>query len=311
MVPVVDFDLIRAAQRTLAGRVVRTPVRNAPAFDALVGATVYFKCENLQRGGAFKLRGATNAVLSLDDATAARGVVAHSSGNHGAAVALAARERGIPARIVVPRNTTRAKLAAIQSHGGLLTLCEPTLAAREREAATLAAATGGTFIHPFDNPLVIAGQGTATLEFLDEQPLLQIIVAPVSGGGLLSGTALAAHGVNPAIRVVGAEPREADDAARSLAAGRIEGNATTNTCADGLRATLCPRTFAVIQAHVAAIATVSEDEILHAAKIFREIFGLVIEPSSAVPVAALLARRVENFAGQKIGVIISGGNVDA
>ena len=311
MSPVLDFEFIRAAQRTLAGRVVRTPVRTSPAFNALADADVFFKCENLQRGGAFKLRGATNAVLSLDDATAARGVVAHSSGNHGAAVALAARERGISARIVVPSTTTAAKLAAVRSHGGELTICEPTLAAREREAAAITAATGGTFIHPFDNPWVIAGQGTAALELLEDQPALRVIVVPVSGGGLLSGTALAAHGVNPSIRVVGTEPKEADDAARSLASGRIEGNATTNTCADGLRATLCPRTFAIIQAHVAAIVTVSENEIVHAAKIFREIFGLVIEPSSAVPVAVLLAHRVENVAGQKIGVIVSGGNVDA
>ena len=310
MSPALDFDLIRAARDRIRGRVERTPVCNSPEFDRLAGAEVHFKCENLQRGGAFKLRGALNAILSLDDATAARGVVAHSSGNHGAAIALAARERGISARIVVPSNTTRAKLEAIRAHGGQLTLCEPTLAAREREAGAIAAATGGTFIHPFDNPMVIAGQGTATLELLEDQPAIEIMITPVSGGGLLSGTALAAHGVNPAMSVVGAEPKEANDAARSLATGRIEGNRSTNTCADGLRATLCPRTFAIIREHVTEIVTVSEEEIIQAVRVFREIFDMVIEPSSAVPVAALLARRIGHSAGRRIGVIISGGNVE-
>jgi threonine dehydratase len=279
-------------------------------FNALVGAEVVFKCENLQRGGSFKIRGALNAVLSLDDATAARGIVAHSSGNHGAAVALAARERGVPAHIVVPHNSARTKVESAQRYGARVSFCEPPMAAREAMVREILARDGGAFVHPFDNPRVMAGQGTATLELLQQHPDVEIVVAPVSGGGLLSGTSLAAHGVNKSIRVVGAEPRAADDAARSLASGRLETNATADTIADGLRAAICARTFAVLREHVAAIATVTEDEIITAMRTFADIFKLIIEPSSAVSVAALLNGRVPQAQGRRIGVILSGGNVD-
>lgn len=308
--PEVSFDSVREAQARLGTRVHQTPVVTSSSFNALVSADVYFKCESLQRGGAFKARGALNAVLSLDDAIAARGVVAHSSGNHGAAVALAARERGVRADIVVPRNSAKAKIAAAERYGAKMSFCEPTMVARETMAQEIVDRTGGALVHPFDNPHVIAGQGTATLELLQQHPGIEVVMAPISGGGLISGTSLAAHGINPAIRVVGAEPRLADDAARSLASGRIEVNTGAETIADGLRATLSPRTLGLIREHVESIATVSEEEIITAMRTFADIFKLIIEPSSAVPVAALLYGRVPNIAGRRVGVIISGGNVD-
>lgn len=304
-----EFADIRAAAERLRGRVHRTAVHHARSFDALVGAEVFFKCENLQRAGSFKVRGAMNAVFSLDDETARRGIVTHSSGNHAAAVALAARERGVAAHIVVGHNTARAKVEAVRTYGGRLTFCEPVLAAREAEANRLLAETGGTLVHPFDDPRVIAGQGTATLELLDDTPGIDLVLAPVSGGGLLSGTAIAAHGISPAITVYGCEPALADDAARSFASGRLEKNTSLATIADGLRASMSERTFGILRAHAAGIVTVSEDEIVRAMRLFWEIFKLVIEPSCAVPVAALLAGRVP-VAGRRVGVIITGGNVD-
>ena len=304
------FSDILAARARIASRVHRTPVVTSRSFNALVGAEVFFKCENLQRAGAFKARGAMNAIFSLDDATAARGIVAHSSGNHAAAVALAARERGVGARIAVPKNSSRAKIAAVERYGAQLVFTEPTIAAREAAAAHLLATTGGTLVHPFNDPLVMAGQGTATLELLEDYPSLDLVIVPVSGGGLLSGTAIAAHGVNPKIRVVGAEPAAVDDAARSLASGQLETNLTTNTIADGLRASMSPATFEIARRHVAQIVTVSEEEIVRAMRLCWEILKIVIEPSSAVPVAALLENRVEAAAGRRIGVVLTGGNLD-
>jgi threonine dehydratase len=309
-VPEPSFDAVREAQARLGSRVHRTPVVQSRSFNSLAGAEVLFKCESLQRGGSFKIRGALNAVLSLDAATAAGGIVAHSSGNHGAAVALAARERGVPAHIVVPHNSARTKVAAAERYGAKVSFCEPTMAAREGMVQEILARSGGAFVHPFDNKRVIAGQGTATLELLQDHPDVGIVMAPVSGGGLLSGTALAAHGINPAIRVVGAEPRAADDAARARASGRVGGNTTTDTIADGLRATISARTFALLREHVDAIATVTEDEIIAAMRTFADIFKLIIEPSSAVTVAALLNGRVPGAQGRRIGVIVTGGNVD-
>lgn len=308
--PEVSFDSICEAHARIASRVHLTPVVTSRTFNALVNAEVYFKCESLQRGGAFKARGALNAVFSLDEAVAARGIVAHSSGNHGAAVALAAREREVHADIVVPRNSAKAKIAAAERYGATMHFCEPTMAAREAMAQEIVDRTGGVLVHPFDNPYVIAGQGTAALELLQKHSDIEVVMAPISGGGLICGTALAAHGVNPAIRVVGAEPRLADDAARSLASGRIETNSGGDTIADGLRATLSARTFALIREHLDSIATVSEDEIITAMRTFADIFKLIIEPSSAVPVAALLYGRVPQAKGRRTGVIISGGNVD-
>lgn len=304
------FDDVRAAAARLRGRVHRTPVLRSSTFDSLCGSRVWFKCENLQRGGAFKARGAFNAVFSLSDEQARGGVVTHSSGNHGAAVALAARERGIRADIVVPRGTPAIKVAAIERYGATLHVCEPTLADREARAAALLQERGGTLVHPFDDPRVIAGQGTAALELLEEAGPVDALLAPVSGGGLLSGTALAAAGFGGPIEVFGAEPSAADDAARSLSAGRLISEGNGFTIADGLRATLSARTFTLLRRHVTGIATVSEAEIIAAMRLAWEVLKLVIEPSCAVPLAVLLSGREPRLRGRRVGVIISGGNVD-
>ncbi|MBZ5697365.1 MAG: pyridoxal-phosphate dependent enzyme [Acidobacteriia bacterium] len=279
------------------------------ALDELAGALLFFKCENLQLSGSFKIRGAANAVLSLSEAEAARGVVTHSSGNHGAALALAAKMRGIRAWVVMPRNAPKVKIRAVEAYGGEITFCEPTLAAREAAAAELLRRTGAVMIHPYDDDRVIAGQGTAALELLEEIPDLDVVCAPVSGGGLLSGTAIAAKSLRPEIAVVGCEPANADDAARSLASGRIEPAATTVTIADGLRATLAPRTFAILRERVDRIALVAEDEILRSMRLLTEHLKCVVEPSGAVSASPALHRQL-GVEGLRIGIIVSGGNLD-
>ena len=301
---------VRAAQERLWGHLHRTPVHRSRTFDSLVGADVFLKCENFQRSGSFKARGAFNAVLSLDDHTAARGVAAHSSGNHGAALALAARERGIKATIVVPTTCAKAKLEAITRYGGELVFAEPTIQAREIAVAAIVARSGAVLVHPYDHPAVISGQATAALELLQDQPDLDVLLAPISGGGLLSGTLLAVEATGRPVRVFGVEPSEADDAARSLASGRLEQNATTATIADGLRGALSARTFELIRPRAAGIVTVSEAEIVHAMRLAWDIYKLIIEPSCAVPIAALLSGKAPALAGRKVGVIITGGNVD-
>ena len=245
-----SFDHIRAAHQRIAAHIHRTPVATSASLDALAGARLYFKCENLQRSGSFKMRGATNAVLSLSEQEAARGVVTHSSGNHAAALALAAQRRGIRAWIVMPSDAPRIKSRAVEAFGGMIVFCEPTLAAREATAAELVQHTGAVLVHPYDDDRIIAGQGTAAIELIEEVPDLDFVLAPVSGGGLLSGTAIAAKHLLSAVRVLGCEPRNADDAARSLAAGKIEPAAAARTMADGLRATLAPRTFAILRRSV-------------------------------------------------------------
>ena len=302
---------VRAAAARLAGVVRRTPVVPFDWLRDRVGAAgIVLKCENLQEMGAFKYRGASNAILALDDATARRGVATHSSGNHGAAVALAAKRRGIPAHVVVPENCSPAKLRNIEEYGARVRLCAPTVAAREEAVADVIRETGATLVHPYDDVLVMAGQGTATLELLEQSPDLETILAPVSGGGLIGGTAIAAHGVRPNLTVLGAEPALADDAARSLRAGRILPNDPTSasTLADGLRATLSPRTFAVLREHVADVLTVSEAQIVEAMRLTWDRAKLVVEPSAAVSIAAILASP-GRFEGKRIGVIVSGGNV--
>jgi threonine dehydratase len=301
------FADVRAAARRIAPFVHRTPVLTSRTLDEWLDARVFLKCEHLQRVGAFKYRGATNAVQSLRPDAAARGVAAHSSGNHAAALALAARTRGLSAHIVVPSTVSRAKRAAVEAYGANIVVCEPTFAAREAAVARVIATTGAVEIHPFDNDDVIAGAGTAALELIDEIAGLDVIVTPVGGGGLLSGTALAAHGVNPALRVVGAEPTAADDAARSLRAGRIVAPDMPATIADGLLAGLSPRTFAVISEHVEIIVTVGEDEIVAAMRFVWERTKQLIEPSAAVAVAAV---RRADLSGARVGIILSGGNVD-
>jgi threonine dehydratase len=304
-----SFDQIRAAHGRIAAHIHRTPVATSASLDALAGARLYFKCENLQRSGSFKMRGASNAVLSLSEEEAARGVLTHSSGNHAAALALAARRRGIPAWIVMPSDAPLIKSRAVEAFGGKIVFCEPTLAAREAAAAELAQRTGAVLIHPYDDDRIIAGQGTAALELIEEVPDLDFVLAPVSGGGLLSGTAIAARHLLPSVRVVGCEPGNADDAARSLAAGKIAPAATTRTMADGLRAQLAPRTFAILRRTVDQIVLVSEEEIVAAMRLLWDRLKMVVEPSGAVAAAPALFAQI-GASGKKVGIILSGGNLD-
>jgi threonine dehydratase len=304
-----DLESIREASRRISPHIERTPVMISDALDELAGALLFFKCENLQLSGSFKIRGATNAVFSLSEAEAARGVVTHSSGNHGAALALAAKMRGIRAWIVVPQNTPRVKVRAVEAYGGEVIICDPTLEAREAAAAELLRQTGAVLVHPYDDDRVIAGQGTAALELLEEIPDLDVICAPVSGGGLLSGTAIAAKSMKPEICVIGCEPANADDAARSLASGQIEPAAATVTIADGLRATLAPRTFAILRARVDRIALVSESEITQSMQLIADRLRCRVEPSGAVAASAAIHRQLRSE-GLKIGIILSGGNLD-
>ena len=307
MIPTIAY--IRGAAARIRPYAHRTPVMTCRSLDERVGAQLFMKCENLQKVGAFKFRGACNAVFSLSEAEAARGVATHSSGNHAQALALAARMRGIPAYIVMPRNAPAVKQAAVAGYGGIITLCEPTLAARETTLAEVVAATGAEVVHPYNDARVIAGQGTATLELLEDVPDLDVIMAPVGGGGLLSGTAIAARAIAPRIRVIAAEPAGADDAFRSLAAGHIVPSVQPQTIADGLLTSLGDLTFPIIREHVEQIVTVSEPAIVEAMKFVWERAKLVVEPSGVVPVAALWEGKVD-LRGLRIGVILSGGNVD-
>ncbi len=300
---------VQAAQARIAPHVHRTPVMTSRTIDSLVGAQVFFKCENLQRTGSFKIRGATNAVFMLDPAQSKGGVVTHSSGNHAAALALAARVRGLTAHIVMPENAPAIKVAAVKAYGGRIVTCAPSMSAREEAAARIMGETGATLIHPYNDHRIIAGQGTAALELLEEVPDVDLVLAPVSGGGLLSGTALATKGLRPWVRVVGCEPKGADDAYRSLRQGRIVTNERPTTIADGLRAHLGDKTFAIIRALVDDIVLVSDEEIVEAMRLLFARTKLVVEPSGAVGLAALLAGRLQ-VQGEKVGVILSGGNVD-
>ena len=304
-----DLAAIRAAQARIAPHVHRTPVLTCRSIDAEAGATLFFKCENFQKVGAFKARGATNAVYSLGDDVARRGVVTHSSGNHGAALAYAAARRGIPAWVVMPDNAPKVKQENVRRFGATIRYCAPTVDAREAACAEVQRESGATLVHPFDDERVIAGQGTAALELLADVPGLDIVIAPCGGGGLLSGTAIATRGVAPGVRVFGAEPANADDATRSFASGRVEPLPATVTIADGLRTTLAPRTLAAIRAHVDAMGTCSEEAIVRAMRMVWERMKIVIEPSSAVPLACLLERTLD-ARGVRAGVILSGGNVD-
>lgn len=304
-----DLAAIRGAAARIAPHVHRTPVMTCTAIDAEAGATLFFKCEHLQRVGAFKARGACNAVFSLEPAIARRGVVTHSSGNHGAALAYAAQRRGIAAWVVMPDNAPAVKQANVRRFGATVRLCEPTVAAREAACDALTRETGAALIHPFDDPRVIAGQGTAALELLEAIDDLDAVIAPCGGGGLLSGSAIAATSLQEGIEVFGAEPANADDAARSFTAGSLQPLAATTTIADGLRTTLAPRTLAAIHAHVRAFGTCSEAAIVRAMRMMYERMKQVVEPSSAVPLACLLERTLD-VAGRRVGIIVSGGNVD-
>jgi threonine dehydratase len=305
----VQLAAIRAAHRRIAPHVHLTPVLTSSRLDAIAGSRLFFKCENFQKGGAFKARGAFNAVLSLSDEEAAKGVATHSSGNHAAALSLAARTRGVPAYIVMPSNTLQGKQDAVLAYGGQVTLCTPTLAAREAAAAEIVARTGARLIHPYDNDTVIAGQGTVALELIDQVGDLDMITCPVGGGGLVSGTALAVKGLGGDTVVIAAEPAGADDAWRSMAAGELLPQTESNTIADGLRTSLSPRTFQIMMDHVGGVLTTSEQAIIEAMRLIWQTMKIVVEPSAAVPLAALLESRNE-LPFRRIGVILTGGNVD-
>ena len=303
------FEDIEAARRLISAHVHRTPVLTSKQLDAISGAKLFFKCENFQKVGAFKFRGATNAVLNLTEAQRAAGVVTHSSGNHAAALAHAAVSRGVKAYIVMPSSAPEVKKRAVEGYGAEITFCEPTLAAREAAAAGVIERTGATMIHPYDNFYIIAGQGTAAMELLEEVPDPDAVLAPVGGGGLLSGSAITTRHMAPAAKIYGAEPLLADDAARSLRSGAIQPALPPRTIADGLLTSLCERTFAVIKENVDDILTVTEEQIIEAMTLMWTRMKIVVEPSSAVPLAAVLANR-DLFSGKKVGIIVSGGNAD-
>lgn len=301
-----DIEAVRAAARRIAPYAHRTPIARCASLDRFAGASLFFKCEHLQKAGAFKFRGACNAVMSLDDESAAAGVATHSSGNHGGALALAARTRGVRATVVMPRNANPVKRAAVEGYGATVVECDDSEAARERALEAVVAHEGAAVVHPFDDPRVIAGQGTAMLELFDQVPDLDLVVAPVGGGGLLSGTAIAA---GPRLEVWGAEPAAADDAWRSLRAGRREPVVSPQTIADGLRTSLGEITFPVIAASVRGIALVEEQAIVEAMRLAWQRAKLLIEPSAAVALAAVLGGGIP-CEKRRIGVILSGGNVD-
>jgi threonine dehydratase len=301
-------DVLTAAER-IRSHVHRTPVMTSRAIDAIAGAHLHFKCENLQKVGAFKARGATNAVLSLDDEAAGRGVATHSSGNHAAALAYAAGIRGVPANVVMPSSAPPVKKAAVAGYGAVITECEPTLEARETTLDAVVERTGATFIHAYDNPMVIAGQGTASLELITDVPDLEAVIAPVGGGGLMSGTAIAVSSSRPDITIWGSEPAGADDAFRSLRDGTLYPSVKPTTIADGLLTSLSDRTFRILSDRLEGILTPNEETIVRAMRLLWERMKLIVEPSGAVPLAAVL-ENADRFADRRVGLIISGGNVD-
>jgi threonine dehydratase len=301
-------DIERAAAR-IAPFAHVTPVLRSASLDAIAGCSLAFKCENFQRVGAFKFRGASNAVWSLSDAVAARGVVTHSSGNHGAALALAARLRGIPAHVVVPEGAVAAKVAAIRVYGANVHTCAPTLAARDAGTEHLVRETGGMLVHPFADPAVIAGQGTAARELIREVGTLDAFIAPIGGGGLIGGCAIAAKALAPQIRLFAAEPEGAADASESLRRGERVTDIVPDTVCDGLRAAIGAINFALLREHAVQVLLASDDQTIAAMRLIWERLKIVVEPSSAVALAAILRHR-ERFAGLRVGVILTGGNVD-
>jgi threonine dehydratase len=304
----VDLAAIRAAHERIRPHINRTPVLTSSRLDGVTGASLFFKCENFQKIGAFKARGATNAVFSLDDPTAQRGVATHSSGNHGTALARAAKLRGIPAHIVMPSNSARVKVRAVESYGGRIVFCEPTDAARQGACADVIAKTGATLIHSFENENVMAGQGTAAIELLEDVDV-HLVLCQVGGGGLLSGTAIAAKSMRPEIKVIAVEPVNADDAAQSFRAGQLIYSDKKFTIADGLRTNVSAPTFAIIERYVDDIVTVSEEAIVSAMRAIWETMKIIVEPSAAVPYAAILEGKID-VGGRRVAIVLTGGNVD-
>jgi threonine dehydratase len=304
-----DFSDVKAAKKLIERYIHHTPVLTCKSINRIVGAELFFKCENFQKAGAFKFRGACNSVFSLTDEEAAQGVGTHSSGNHAAALAMAAGLRGIKAQIVMPSNAPDIKKIAVAGYGAEITFCEPTLQARESTLQRIVEEKGIIVVHPYNNFKVIAGQGTSALELIEEIGNLDILMCPVGGGGLLSGTSLSAKALLPNCKVIAAEPASADDACRSFRQGKIIPSINPKTIADGLLTSLGEMNFAIIQKHVDDIVTVSEEGIIAAMRMVWERMKIIIEPSSAVPLAALLEKKVD-LTGKRIGIILSGGNVD-
>ena len=304
-----NLDSIRAAHERIRPYIHRTLVLTSSRLNEASGASLFFKCENFQKIGAFKARGATNAVFSLDDATARQGVATHSSGNHGAAVARAAKLRGIPAHIVMPSNSAKVKIGAVESYGARVLFCEPTEEAREVTCADVISKTGATLIHSFENPDVIAGQGTAAVELLEEIRDLDLVMCPVGGGGLLAGTGVAAKSMRSSIKVIAVEPANADDAAQSFRAGRVIHTEKKFTIADGLRTNVGEPNFEIIKRYVDDIVTVSEESIISAMRTIWETMKIIVEPSAAVPYAAVQEAKID-VDRQRVGIILTGGNVD-
>ena len=300
---------VRVAHERIGPYVHRTPVMTCSTLDAMVGAQLFFKCENFQKVGAFKFRGACNAVFSLTDEEATRGVLTHSSGNHAAAVSLSAALRGVPAYIVMPSNAPQVKVDAVKGYGGRITFCEPTLEARESTAQKVMEETGATFIHPYNDYRIIAGQGTAALELIEDVGKVDAVLAPVSGGGLLSGTAITTKALLPEARVVGCEPKNADDAFRSKQAGKIIPVENPDTIADGLRTSLADKTFPIVMDFVDEIVLATEEEIVTGMRMLFERMKIVVEPSGAITLAVLLANKLD-VSAKRVGVILSGGNLD-
>ncbi|NOZ46826.1 MAG: pyridoxal-phosphate dependent enzyme [Chlorobi bacterium] len=304
-----QFSNILAAKQRIASFVHHTPVLTSKSINHILGAEIYFKCENFQKVGAFKFRGATNAILNLSNKEVAKGVATHSSGNHAAALALAAKNKGIPAYIVMPENAPGIKKKAVAGYGAKIVYCEPTLQAREIALGQVIRKTGAYFIHPYDNFDVICGQGTAALELMEEIDDLEIVMAPVGGGGLLSGSAISVKEINSKCKVYAAEPEMADDAYKSFKSGKLVPSVNPKTIADGLLTSLSNLTFNIINNKVDDILLVDEKSIVHAMKMVWERMKIIIEPSSSVPLAAILKNSFQ-FKSKKIGIIISGGNVD-
>jgi len=303
------FEDIKRAYSLIRGHIHKTPVITSESINRITGSNLFFKCENFQKAGAFKYRGATHAVLTLNKEEAFRGVATHSSGNHAAALARAAAQQGIKAFIVMPENAPTVKQAAVKGYGAEIIYCKPTLEAREKTLQEVIQKTGSTFIHPYDNIKVICGQGTAALEFLEQMPRPDIVMTPVGGGGLLSGTSITVRKLAKYTRIIGAEPELADDARRSFLTGTIQPALPPRTIADGLLTSLSERTFTIIRKNADEILTASEENIAGAMRLLWERAKIVIEPSAAVPLAVVL-QHPEVFRGKTTGIILSGGNVD-
>lgn len=303
------YEDMLAAHERIKPHINLTPIRTSAYLDELTGAQLFFKCENFQEPGAFKVRGAANAVFGLDEAQAAFGVATHSSGNHASCLSFAASRRGIPCNVVMPRTAPQAKKDTVRRYGGQITECDPSTSSREETFAKVQAETGGDFVHPYNDPRVIAGQGTCSKEFIEQTDGLEIVVAPIGGGGMISGACLTLSTLAPECQVIAAEPEQADDAYRSFKAGHIIADDAPKTIADGLLVPLKDLTWHFVSNHVTDIYTASETDIIDAMKLTWRHLRIVMEPSSAVPMAIILKNK-ERFAGKRVGVVITGGNVD-